>query len=142
MEQRMTDTSANEIALMWLAEMQTYVRDRDFARARAIFAPDVLGFGSRASLLAGLDALERDQWRYVWPAIQDFTFQTGELACGVSGDLVWIACPWISSGRGADGNWQPRPGRMTAVLKRFDGMWLAIHTHHSLVPDGSSTSSR
>jgi ketosteroid isomerase-like protein len=138
----MTDTSANEVALTWLTEMQSCIRERDFARARAIFSPDVVGFGSRASLLAGLDALERNQWRHVWPAIQDFTFQSADLACGMSGELIWIACLWTSKGRGADGTWQPRPGRMSAVLRQIDGRWLAVHTHHSVAPTGASTSSK
>src|SRR4051794_19376186 len=138
----MTDTSAHEIAKNWLSEMQACVRAQDFARARGIFSPDVIAFGSRATLLAGLDALERDQWRHVWPAIRDFTFRTRELACGLSGDLVWISCPWMSRGQDSNGAWQPRPGRMTAVLKKIDSRWLAVHTHHSLAPAGMSTSSK
>jgi ketosteroid isomerase-like protein len=138
----MVDTNAFDAATDWLDEMQACVRERDFARARLIFSQDVIGFGSRAALLSGLDALERDQWRYVWPAIEDFTFETAELACGSSGDLIWIACPWTSRGKRTDGTWHPRPGRMTAVLERIDDRWLAIHSHHSLAPDGRSTSSK
>jgi ketosteroid isomerase-like protein len=138
----MVDTNALEVATNWLGEMQDCVRERDFARAHSIFAHDVVGFGSRAPLLTGLDALERDQWRHVWPVIEDFTFKIAELACGSSGDLIWIACPWTSCGKGVDGTWQPRPGRMTAVLERIDDRWLAIHSHHSLAPDGRSTSSK
>jgi ketosteroid isomerase-like protein len=138
----MVDTNANDAAIKWLDEMQACVRERDFGRARFIFSRDVIGFGSRATLLIGLDALERDQWRHVWPEIEDFTFGTAELACGSSGDLIWIACPWTSRGKGTDGTWQPRPGRMTVVLERIDGRWLAIHSHHSLAPEGNSTSSK
>jgi ketosteroid isomerase-like protein len=138
----MVDTNVEDAAMTWLGEMQDCVRERDFARARSIFAQDVVGFGSRASMLIGLDALERDQWRHVWPAIEDFTFEIAELACGTSGILIWIACPWTSRGKGTDGTRQPRPGRMTAVLERNDGQWLAIHSHHSLAPEGNSTSSK
>jgi ketosteroid isomerase-like protein len=128
----MTNANVDEIASAWLREMERCVREVDFARARLIFASDVVGFGSVATMLVGLDALERDQWRKVWPVIRDFTFETNELRCGLDGDLIWIACPWTSQGRAADGSWKDRPGRMTAVLKRYDGRWLAIHTHHSL----------
>ena len=138
----MTDTSAKEIAMAWLAEMQSCVRDCDFAGARGIFSLEVVGFGSHASLLVGLDALERDQWQHVWPVIEDFTFLIRDLVCGLSSDLVWIACPWTSSGQERNGTLRPRPGRMTAVLQRVDGRWLAIHTHHSLAPASASTSSR
>jgi ketosteroid isomerase-like protein len=138
----MTDTRANEIALHWLAEMQRCVRAHDYARAREIFSSDVVAFGSLATMLIGLDDLERDQWQHVWPVIKGFTFTTFELVAGLSGEVVWIACPWTSEGQGSDGVWRSRPGRMTAVLKQFEGRWLAIHTHHSLAPAGSSTSSK
>ena len=119
----------------WLAEMEACVRAEDFARCRAIFAPEVVAFGSRGARLVGLDDLERNQWRRVWGAIRNFTFLTDQLAWGATGDLVWLACPWISEGTGPDGSPFERPGRMTAVLERRDGRWVAVHTHHSLNPD-------
>lgn len=136
----MTDpqTDARAIALAWLAEMEACVRAVDYARCRAIFAPDAVGFGTRAAAAVGLDALERDQWRHVWGRIRGFTFRVAELHCGRHGDGLWLACPWGSEGRGPDGAWRHRPGRITAVLERRDGRWLAVHTHHSLVPDPAS----
>ncbi len=118
----------------WLAEMEACVRAEDYARCRSIFAPDVVAFGTRGARLVGLEALERDQWRRVWGTIRNFTFLTDRLAWGVSGDLVWLACPWTSEGTGPDGAPYRRPGRMTAVLERRDGRWVAVHTHHSLDP--------
>jgi ketosteroid isomerase-like protein len=135
----MTSASIEETANSWLREMEACVRDVDFVRARHIFSPDVIGFGSVSAMLIGLDALERDQWRRVWPAIRGFTFDTTKLRCGHGGDFIWIACPWTSEGQAADGSWRDRPGRMTAVLKNEDGRWLAVHTHFSQAPSGMST---
>jgi ketosteroid isomerase-like protein len=130
----MTDANVEETAKAWLREMEACVRAVDFDQARSIFSPDVVGFGSVSAMLVGLDALERDQWRRVWPMIRGFTFKTSDLRCGQGGDIMWIACAWMSQGQAADGSWRDRPGRMTVVLKHEDGRWIAIHTHHSLAP--------
>jgi ketosteroid isomerase-like protein len=123
------------IVTSWLAEMQDCVRAKDYKRCRAIFADDVVAFGTRAALVSGLDALEHDQWRHIWGTIQEFTFLTDDLHYRAYGDQgIWLACPWTSQGRGPDGEWHERRGRITAVLERRGDQWLAVHTHHSLVP--------
>jgi len=126
------DLDAGEtIVQTWLAEMERCVRDVAFERCRAIFAPDVVAFGSLGERLVGLEHLERDQWRQVWPRIRDFTFDLDQLAWGGGGSTLWLASPWISQGTSEDGSTFARPGRMTAVLERRDGSWVAVHTHHS-----------
>jgi ketosteroid isomerase-like protein len=130
----MTGANVEEAVVSWLREMEACVRAVDFARARNIFADDVVGFGSVSAMLIGLDALERDQWRRVWSVIRQFTFEIDALRCDLSGDVIWLACPWTSKGQRADGSWIDRPGRMTAVLRRSGDRWLAVHTHHSLAP--------
>lgn len=127
--------SAEIIATEWLTEMQACVRAVDFERCRAIFAEDVIGFGTKADAAIGLDALERDQWRHIWGRIRNFTFALDRMHCAVYGDKgLWLACPWSSEGRDPDGEWHARPGRITAVLEKRDGRWLAAHTHHSAAP--------
>ncbi|MGH2560277.1 MAG: YybH family protein [Thermomicrobiales bacterium] len=134
----MENFDAGVIARTWLADMESCVRAVDYARARTIFAPDVVGFGSRGAMLIGLDALERDQWRQVWGVIRNFTFHVEDLHCGSDGAVVvWLACRWTSEAEGSSGNSTDRPGRMTAVLTRIDDRWVAIHTHHSLAPPSS-----
>jgi VCBS repeat-containing protein len=133
------DDEARSIAIAWLDEMQACVRAVDYDRCRAIFADDVVGFGTRIDAAVGLDALERDQWRHVWGRIRNFTFLTEQLHGAVYGEAgLWLACPWTSEGRGPDGAWRTRPGRITAVLECRDGRWLAVHTHHSVVPDAKA----
>lgn len=123
------------VVAAWLAEMEDCVRARDYARCRAIFADDVVAFGTRAALVFGLDALEHNQWRQIWGTIEEFTFLTDALHFRAYGEQgIWLACPWTSQGRGLDGEWRERRGRITAVLERRGEPWLAVHTHHSLVP--------
>lgn len=132
----MNDSSskAQPIAEAWLSEMQECVRQQDFERCRALFDDDVIGFGSKEAIAVGLDSLERDQWRQVWPQIRDFTFDLDRLQCGVSDNGMWLACPWTSRKQVVHGGWAERPGRMTAILKYRNGTWRAVHTHHSLNP--------
>lgn len=130
-------TDERSIALVWLSEMETCVRAVDFERCRAIFAPEVVGFGTRAAAVVGLDRLERDQWRHIWSGIRNFTFVREQMHCRRTGDGLWIACPWTSDRVSPEGHVDHRPGRMTAVLELRNGHWLAVHTHHSLVPNAS-----
>ncbi len=122
------------VARHWLTELQECVRAVDYARARPLFADDVVAFGTHASVVIGRDALERDQWQHVWPNIREFTFRLGELHCvGDDRCLVAIA-PWDSLGIAPNGTRFPRPGRATVALSQRDGRWVAIHSHFSLVP--------
>ncbi len=122
----------------WLVEMQGCVRAVGYARARGLFLPDVVGFGTYGGVLVGLDELAAGQWRHIWPTIADFTFRVGEARMGADGDLAWVACPWDSLGTRPDGSTFPRPGRMTVILARREGRWAAAHTHFSLYPPTAS----
>ena len=118
----------------WLVEMQSSVRAVDYARAEHLFALDVVGFGTYEGMAKGRPVMRSAQWSHIWPTIRDFTFRLDDLHAGSEGDLAWGACPWTSTGYGPDGSAFSRPGRMTVVLERRKGRWLAIHTHFSLFP--------
>jgi ketosteroid isomerase-like protein len=122
------------IARAFLTEMQACVRASDFARARPLFNPHVVAFGTYTAILSGRDQLENDQWRNVWPRIRDFTFRLDEARCVGDADVVCVVVPWDSTGTRADGEAFPRPGRATLVLMRSAGRWVAVHTHFSLRP--------
>ncbi len=128
------DADAVDAIRAWLLEMQGCVRAVDYERARALFLPDVVGFGTFSGVLDGLEGLVADQWSRVWPRIRNFTFRLEALRAGVDGDLAWAACPWDSRGLRDDGSSFPRPGRVTIVLVRRNGRWRAAHTHFSLYP--------
>lgn len=118
----------------WLEEFSAAVRAVDYERGMTMFAPEVVGFGTYASMLVGLDTLVAGQWRNIWGVTREFRFRLDDLHCGVAGDLAWVAVPWDSRGQRASGDWYDRPGRATLVLARREGRWLAIHSHLSLYP--------
>lgn len=122
----------------WFATWDKLVDAVDFVPARALFAPDVIGFGTRMDRVVGLENLERDQWRRVWPTIDCFRFDLSTLRCVVSPDRlqgVGIVV-WTSTGYHEDGKPFDRPGRATVIFRREDtaGDWKGIHTHISLNP--------
>jgi len=118
----------------WFETLQRCVRDIDYATARAIFAADVVAFGTRAEMVSGLDPLQAQQWSGVWPVIADFTFELGQLHVQAANDLAWAAAPWTSTGFHENGTAFDRPGRATVTFAHRDGRWLATHTHFSLNP--------
>ena len=64
-----TATDDHDSIAGWLAEWGECIAGLDFARARTLFVPEVVGFGTFSDLLVGLDDLEARQWRAVWPGI-------------------------------------------------------------------------
>ena len=118
----------------WLRAWQACVRAVDFAAGRTLCAEDIVAFGTVAPFVTGLDVVEREQWRNVWPVIRDFTIDVEGARGVVTGDRGWLAATWDSRGRRSDGALFPRPGRCTIAFERRDGRWLATHTHFSLVP--------
>lgn len=122
----------------WFDEWGGYVQSRDFDSARALFHPDVAGFGTHMRIVHGLSHLERDQWRNVWPTISDFQFRTDAMEAGASNDglLAWAIVPWTSTGYREDAAPFERPGRATVIFTRehWNEPWRAIHTHFSLAP--------
>jgi ketosteroid isomerase-like protein len=122
----------------WLREFEAACRGRDFETGRRLFAPDALAFGTYATAVRGLDNIEREQWRNVWPRIRGFRFEERP-AIHVAGDAAWIAGEWSSEATGPDGRPFRRPGRGTFVLTRRDGRWLCVHSHVSLLPSQSES---
>ena len=118
----------------WLEEFADAVRDVDYELGKTMFGADVVGFGTYASMLVGLEALVEGQWKNIWGVTRGFRFRLDEMHFGVVNDDAWVAVPWDSEGQNPDGSWYERPGRATIILERRDGRWVAIHTHLSLYP--------
>jgi len=120
----------------WIDGWSDEVAAVDFGSARRRFAPDVSAFGTHADVIIGLDRLVAEQWQQIWPAIEDFRFQSEELQVLVSPDRrqAVAVLPWTSYGIGIDGQRFDRPGRATVVLRRsgLDDPWVGVHTHLSL----------
>ena len=121
-------------ARRWLTALEGCVRAVDYGAARPLFAPDVLAFGTYARVVAGRDALEREQWRAVWPKIREFAFRLEEARCVGDETMLGVVVPWDSRGVKSDGTTFSRPGRATVVLVMSEGRWVAIHSHFSLAP--------
>ena len=132
----MADSQDRDSIAAWFARWSRLVAAVDFAPARALFADDVAAFGTFQHHLRGLDALEAEQWRQVWPTIEDFRFEIDTLVAEISPDrlMAYGAIMWSSIGLGEDGSRFDRPGRCTVVLRRgsVDAPWQGIHTHFSL----------
>jgi ketosteroid isomerase-like protein len=132
----MSDARADAVA--WLRRFEAACRGRDFAEGRRLFAPDAVAFGTYATAVHGLDNIEREQWRQIWPRINDFRFEEAPTVTG-SVDSAWIAATWSSGATGPDGLPLTRHGRATFNLARRDGRWLAVHSHVSLLPSQSES---
>ena len=118
----------------WLTEFAGYVRNVDFAGGRTMCVPNLLIFGTYAEMVEGLDHAIEAQWKNIWPNIRNFSIKADQAKGEVAGNSAWVAAPWDSLGVREDGSTFYRPGRLTIILERRDGRWLARHTHFSLTP--------
>ena len=122
----------------WFTRWNKLVAALDFTGSRDLFHDDVVGFGTHMDVVVGLDALERMQWRSIWPTMSDFEFKVNTMQVMVSPDRLQATAvlTWMSTGYQEDGSTFPRPGRGTVVLtrKKVSDPWLGSHTHISLNP--------
>jgi ketosteroid isomerase-like protein len=138
----MTDTIAPpitvadpaEAARRWFTLLGRYCAAVDYDSNEAIFADDVVSFGTKATVVSGLGPLRKNQWEGIWGNIQDFRVDIGQLHAGGNADHAWGMVPWSSTGFHEDGTAYDRPGRATVILERRNGVWLSVHTHFSLAP--------
>jgi ketosteroid isomerase-like protein len=122
----------------WFETLAAHVREVDFAGARPIFAPDMIAFGTFTDFMTGRDVAEQQQWRNVWPHIDNFRWRP-DIRAIVSPDRLQAVGMGIfdSTGYRQDGSAYDRPGRATVVFVRdsLAAPWLAQHTHLSLFRD-------
>ena len=125
-------------ALSWLRKFEAACRGKDFDTGRLMFAQDAVAFGTWAMAVHGLENIEREQWRNVWPRIRGFAFEPKPVV-RTNGDSAWIAVGWQSEATGPDGKPFTRPGRATFILAHRDGRWQCVHSHVSLQPTQSES---
>ena len=129
----------------WFETLAAHVQAVDFAGARAIFAPDMIAFGTFTDFMTGRDAAEQQQWRNVWPHIDGFRWRP-DIKAIVSPDRLQAVGMGVfdSTGYHQDGTPYDRSGRATVVLVRSatNAPWLAQHTHLSLFRDVPTRSFR
>ncbi|HEX3404883.1 MAG TPA: ketosteroid isomerase [Acetobacteraceae bacterium] len=122
----------------WFETLAAHVREVDFIGARPIFAADMIAFGTFSDFMTGRDVAEAQQWRNVWPHIDEFRWRP-DIKAIVSPDRLQAVGMGVfdSTGYRPDGASYDRPGRATVVFVRsgVDAPWLAQHTHLSLFRD-------
>jgi ketosteroid isomerase-like protein len=118
----------------WFRTWGDHVAAVDFQSARPLFSADVIGFGTHAAFVVGIDALQKEQWGKIWPNISGFRFLVDDLVGAIDGNSAWAAVPWTSTGYDEAGAAFDRPGRATVTFHRVSGQWLGTHTHFSLHP--------
>ena len=122
----------------WFVRWAELVAHVDIKRVRKLFVDDAFAFGSKVEMVRTRDALEAEQWRAVWPTMEDYRYDLPTLELAVSPDrlLAVAAAIFHSTGFHKDGSCFDRPGRVTAALMRsaVGAPWYATHTHVSLKP--------
>ncbi|MBI4306921.1 MAG: nuclear transport factor 2 family protein [Chloroflexi bacterium] len=131
---QITDPDPVRAVREWFAHLGRLCAAVDYTIAKRLFAPDVVSFGTRAEIVHGIDRLEAEQWRGIWPNIADFLVDLSTVEAGGDHWLAWGVALWTSTGYDEAGRPFDRPGRATVVLERRDGAWVAIHSHFSLKP--------
>ena len=126
----------------WLDRFAGYVREVDYASARALFHPDVLAFGTHRDVISGLEEWVASQWDNVWPKTSGFRFDldAARVLSADDGSMATVIVPWTSTGYHADGATFERPGRATMVFNRNGDEWICTHSHMSLNRDGPQRS--
>jgi len=122
----------------WYDRWSGFVADVNFEPVRAMFAEDTIAFGTKVEVVTSQVQLEAEQWRSVWPSIEDFRFDTSTLEVVTSPDRLMAmgALIFRSTGLHADGKKFERNGRATVTLMRLavGAPWTCTHSHISLKP--------
>jgi ketosteroid isomerase-like protein len=128
----------------WFATWGDRVAAVDFNSVRAMFTEDAIAFGSVTEMMTSQAALEADQWRKVWPTIEDYRYDLATLEVMVSPDRLMAlgAVIFRSTGLHRDGGKFERNGRATVALMRsaVGAPWICAHSHVSLKPGTPSPS--
>ena len=120
----------------WFDALSGHCRAIDYEGARAIFAEDMIAFGTFTDFMSGRDLAEQKQWRNVWGTIRNFRYDLAKVEAIVSADRLTAVGMgvWQSDGYHPNGDRFDRPGRTTVTLgrKAVGDPFVATHTHMSL----------
>jgi len=128
----------------WYSRWDAHVRDVDFVPVRSMFAEDAVAFGTKQEMMTSQPQLEREQWRQVWPTIEDYRYDLATLEVVTSPDRLMAmgAVMFRSTGFHPDGAKFVRNGRCTCTFMRetIGAPWVCTHSHLSLTPGTPWTS--
>ena len=122
----------------WIGHWGDLVAEVNFKASRPRFADDAVAVGSKVAMMTSQAALEREQWRAIWPTIEDSRYDLSTLEVVMSPDRLMAmgAVIFRSTGLHADGRRFERNGRATVTLMRgaIGSPWICTHSHVSLKP--------
>ena len=122
----------------WIGHWGDLVADVNFKASRPLFAEDAVAFGSKVEMMNSQAELEREQWRAIWPSIEDYRYDLSTLEVVMSPDRLMAmgAVIFRSTGLHPDGKKFGRNGRATVTLMRsaVGAPWICTHSHVSLKP--------
>jgi len=72
----------------WYDRWGGLVAEVNFKAARPMFAEDAIAFGSRIEMMTSQPQLEREQWRAVWPSIENYHYDLSTLEVVISPDRL------------------------------------------------------
>ncbi len=128
----------------WIGHWGDLVAEVNFKASRPLFAEDAVAFGSKVEMMTSQAQLEAEQWRAIWPSIEDYLYDLSTLELDVSPDRLMAVGMVIfrSTGLHADGKKFERNGRATVTLIRdtVGAPWICTHSHVSLKPGTPSPS--
>lgn len=138
------DATDFDLVRQWFARLAEYVQAIDYEGARAIFADDMIAFGTFTDFMFDRGSAEAQQWRNVWGTIRNFRWRLDQVQAIVSADRLMAVGLGVfdSDGFREDGTKFDRKGRATVSFARarIGDPWIATHTHMSLfrgTPDRS-----
>ena len=88
----------HDILYKWFSEFGNFCKLRDFKSAGNLVSNSVCSFGTKVDLVTNLNDLEEEQWKNIWPNIENFTFILENLISGGDSELAWGIIPWRSIG--------------------------------------------
>jgi ketosteroid isomerase-like protein len=122
----------------WYVRWGDFVANVNFKAVREMFAEDAVAFGSKIEMMTSQAQLEREQWREVWPSIEDYRYDLATLEVVMSPDRLMAmgASIFRSTGLHPDRRKFERNGRATVTLMRpsVGAPWVCTHSHISLKP--------
>src|SRR3954447_17994048 len=100
----------DDLALVrrWFQHLQLHVQAVDFVGARALFAEEIVTFGTVRAFTVGREATEREQWRNVWRRNDGLRWQLDDLRVLTSRATAGRRWAWRYSTRSAT----PRMARL------------------------------
>ena len=84
-----TTISPDEAVREWFGLLGKYCAAIDYESTHAIFAPDVVSFGTKAKIVSGLEPLQANQWEGIWPNIRDFRIEMDTIHAGGDERFAW-----------------------------------------------------